>query len=75
MRKAFILMSLDGPYSNVMKFKPPLCFNKENATHLIATLDAVLTELSLKSQLWFWNFFSLWILFIVQILEAKTKNC
>jgi 4-aminobutyrate aminotransferase-like enzyme len=51
MRKEFILLSLDGPYSNVMKFKPPLCFNKENAQHLIKTLDSVLSQLSLKPQL------------------------
>ena len=51
MRKAFILLSLDGPYSNVMKFKPPLCFNKENAKHLVQTLDNVLTQLNIRSQL------------------------
>ena len=46
-----ILMSLDGPYSNVMKFKPPLSFNKENASELVKTLDKVLTNLRLKSNI------------------------
>jgi ethanolamine-phosphate phospho-lyase len=45
MKEKFILLSLDGPYSNVMKFKPPLSFNKANAEHLIATLDQTLSEL------------------------------
>ena len=51
MRNENILLSLDGPYSNVMKMKPPLCFNKENAAFLIKTLDAVLSDLNLKSRL------------------------
>ena len=51
MREENILLSLDGPYSNVMKFKPPLCFNKENAKELIEKLDRVLTEINLKSRL------------------------
>lgn len=51
MRDEYILMSLDGPYSNVMKFKPPLTFDKENADHLIMTLDKVLAKCTAKSQL------------------------
>lgn len=51
MRDQFILLSLDGPYSNVMKFKPPLTFNKDNANHLISTLDKVLGDLSTSSRL------------------------
>lgn len=45
MKDSFILLSLDGPYSNVLKIKPPLYFNKENATQVIQTLDKVLTDL------------------------------
>jgi len=48
MRERFILLSLDGPYSNVMKFKPPLCFNMEDSDHLVANLEAVLSELVLS---------------------------
>ncbi len=51
MKNERILLSLDGPYSNVMKLKPPLCFNKENAMELVNTLDVVLSDLSLKSRL------------------------
>lgn len=25
-----VLLSTDGPYSNILKFKPPLCFNKKD---------------------------------------------
>lgn len=51
MRDEFILMSLDGPYSNVLKFKPPLVFNKQDAAHLLKTLDKVLKEVTSKSRL------------------------
>jgi len=39
-----ILMSTDGPYHNVLKIKPPMCFNEKNATFLLETLDKVLKE-------------------------------
>lgn len=42
--KCNILLSLDGPYENVLKFKPPLVFNQANAEFLIANLSEVLTE-------------------------------
>ena len=37
-----ILLSTEGPYHNVIKFKPPMCFNKKNADELVAALDAAL---------------------------------
>lgn len=51
MRDNNILLSLDGPYSNVMKIKPPMYFNKENAQQVIQVLDEVLTDLKIKSKL------------------------
>lgn len=39
-----ILMSLDGPHHNVLKFKPPMVFSMENADHLVEVLDKVLGE-------------------------------
>ena len=39
-----ILMSTDGPDHNVLKIKPPLVFNKENATELIVYLKRILSE-------------------------------
>jgi ethanolamine-phosphate phospho-lyase len=51
MKDAFILLSSDGPYSNVLKIKPPLCFNRENAQKVIQTLDFCLTELKENNQL------------------------
>ncbi|MCB2219071.1 MAG: aminotransferase class III-fold pyridoxal phosphate-dependent enzyme [Bacteroidetes bacterium] len=35
LRENFILVSTDGPYDNVIKMKPPLCFNKSNADQVI----------------------------------------
>jgi 4-aminobutyrate aminotransferase-like enzyme len=44
-----ILMSTDGPDNNVLKIKPPLIFNKENAKELIAALRRVLQEDFMKA--------------------------
>lgn len=51
MREENILLSLDGPYVNVMKIKPPLPFNKENAKLLIEKLDKILYEFQSKSKI------------------------
>jgi 4-aminobutyrate aminotransferase-like enzyme/Ser/Thr protein kinase RdoA (MazF antagonist) len=44
MRDRSILMSTDGPYHNVLKIKPPMCFSKDNVDFLIENLDVVLSE-------------------------------
>lgn len=44
MREHGILMSQDGPDNNVLKIKPPMCFNRENADYLLGTLDKILKE-------------------------------
>lgn len=46
MRDRYILVSLDGPFNNVMKFKSPMCFSFDNADQLTETLDEVLSEIS-----------------------------
>lgn len=43
MRDEGILMSKIGEHDNVLKLRPPLCFSRENADLLFATLDTVLT--------------------------------
>lgn len=42
LRSKFILISTDGPFDNVLKIKPPLYFNKENANTLLQELDRIL---------------------------------
>jgi 4-aminobutyrate aminotransferase-like enzyme len=44
-----ILMSTDGPDHNVLKIKPPLVFNKENAQELIFYLKKIFAEDFMKS--------------------------
>ena len=44
MRDHGILVSTDGPFHNVIKIKPPLCFSEADADRLVATLDGVLGE-------------------------------
>ncbi len=39
-----ILISVDGPQNNVIKIKPPMCFNKYNAVDLIRYLKKILGE-------------------------------
>ena len=39
-----ILLSTDGPLHNVIKIKPPMCFDKENADYMLKCLQKVLEE-------------------------------
>ncbi|MGK0363153.1 MAG: 4-aminobutyrate aminotransferase-like enzyme/Ser/Thr protein kinase RdoA (MazF antagonist) [Saprospiraceae bacterium] len=44
MRECGFLMSTDGPLHNVIKIKPPMCFNRENADFLLEWTDKILSE-------------------------------
>jgi 4-aminobutyrate aminotransferase-like enzyme/Ser/Thr protein kinase RdoA (MazF antagonist) len=44
MRELGILIGTDGPLHNVLKIRPPMPFNSENADFLLTTLDRVLAE-------------------------------
>jgi 4-aminobutyrate aminotransferase-like enzyme/Ser/Thr protein kinase RdoA (MazF antagonist) len=46
MKDRGFLISTDGPLHNVLKIKPPMVFNKENADAFLWHLDVVLGELS-----------------------------
>ena len=43
MKEKGILLSTDGPDHNVIKIKPPIVFNIENAEELVNTLDETIT--------------------------------
>ncbi|XP_023568843.1 5-phosphohydroxy-L-lysine phospho-lyase isoform X2 [Octodon degus] len=43
LKEDYILLSTDGPGRNVLKFKPPMCFSRDNAQHVVARLDTILT--------------------------------
>jgi hypothetical protein len=43
MKEKGILISTDGPDHNILKIKPPLVFNRENALFLTETLDEILS--------------------------------
>ena len=42
MRAKCILLSVDGLKKNIIKIKPPLPFNKENADFLVGNLEKVI---------------------------------
>lgn len=44
LRENFILVSTEGPYDNVIKMKPPLCFNNENAEQVVEAIKTSLTR-------------------------------
>ncbi|GAB6018817.1 hypothetical protein CHUAL_000478 [Chamberlinius hualienensis] len=44
LKEEHIIMSTDGPYANVLKFKPPMVFNKSDADRLVCVLDQILSE-------------------------------
>jgi hypothetical protein len=41
-----ILLSTDGPYDNVLKMKPPMCFSIENCDFLLKSLEILLKDVS-----------------------------
>jgi 4-aminobutyrate aminotransferase-like enzyme len=45
MKDRGILLSVDGPFRNVIKIKPPMVFDRDNADELVGALDEVLTAL------------------------------
>uniref|UniRef100_A0A3Q0SC29 5-phosphohydroxy-L-lysine phospho-lyase n=1 Tax=Amphilophus citrinellus TaxID=61819 RepID=A0A3Q0SC29_AMPCI len=38
-----IVISTDGPWENVLKFKPPMCFSMENAELVVECIDRILS--------------------------------
>jgi len=44
LRNRHILMSTDGPYDNVLKSKPPLCFTKKNAETVVENIQEILKD-------------------------------
>ena len=44
MKEKGILLSTDGPDHNVIKIKPPMVFNRENALYLIEKLNKILSS-------------------------------
>ena len=40
-----ILVSTDGPYNNVIKMKPPLCFSRQNALQVVEEMHSLLKAL------------------------------
>ncbi|XP_022422817.1 ethanolamine-phosphate phospho-lyase isoform X1 [Delphinapterus leucas] len=45
MKEKRVLLSADGPYRNVLKIKPPMCFTEEDAQFMVDQLDEILTGL------------------------------
>ena len=44
MREHGILLGTDGPYHNVLKIRPPMPFDEENADFLVKMLEKILLE-------------------------------
>lgn len=44
-----ICISTDGPWENVLKFKPPMCFSMEDAELVAQCIDRVLTDMEAKN--------------------------
>jgi 4-aminobutyrate aminotransferase-like enzyme/Ser/Thr protein kinase RdoA (MazF antagonist) len=49
MREHGILLGTDGPYHNVLKIRPPMPFDEENAEFLVGVMRMVLDELELMA--------------------------
>jgi ethanolamine-phosphate phospho-lyase len=46
MKNKCIILSVEGPYSNIIKIKPPICFSKKNVDELVEHLDDTIGELA-----------------------------
>jgi 4-aminobutyrate aminotransferase-like enzyme len=44
MRDAGILLGTDGPFENVIKIRPPMPFDENNAEYLVANMERILKE-------------------------------
>ena len=45
MKKRKVLLSTDGPDKNIIKIKPPIIFNKQNADFLLENLRLVIAKI------------------------------
>lgn len=45
LKEKHICLSTDGPWENVIKFKPPMCFSMQDAERVIEQIDHILTEI------------------------------
>ncbi|XP_051936955.1 5-phosphohydroxy-L-lysine phospho-lyase isoform X2 [Hippocampus zosterae] len=46
-----ICVSTDGPWESVLKFKPPMCFNMEDAELVVHCIDRILTDIEANMKL------------------------
>tara|TARA_B100000614_G_scaffold81029_1_gene72565 strand:- start:164 stop:2398 length:2235 start_codon:yes stop_codon:yes gene_type:complete len=44
LRKKHILVGTDGPHNNVIKSKPPICFDKVDAKKVVDSIDMILSK-------------------------------
>ncbi|XP_045137487.1 ethanolamine-phosphate phospho-lyase-like isoform X2 [Portunus trituberculatus] len=45
LKENYVLLSADGPYRNVLKFKSPLVFSLEDAKELVSKVDSIMEEM------------------------------
>jgi len=46
LREAFVLTSVAGPYGNVLKIRPPLCFQTQDIDWVVSAMDRCLRKLT-----------------------------
>ncbi|KAL3118971.1 hypothetical protein niasHT_003754 [Heterodera trifolii] len=49
-RQDGVLLSSDGPYGNILKFKPPLCFGEDDLRKAVNALDKALAEFTTEEE-------------------------
>lgn len=45
LKEAFVLTSTDGPFDNIIKTKPPLCFDKKNVDEVCDKMEKILKNI------------------------------
>jgi len=44
MRRKRVCLSIEGPYGNIIKIKPPICFSKSDVDEMVEKLDETIAE-------------------------------
>lgn len=45
LKEDHIFVSTDGPWDNVLKFKPPMCFSMDDAHKVVQCIDRIFTDI------------------------------
>lgn len=67
-----MLLSNDGPYRNVLKFKSPLVFSTDDAKELVEKLDSIMLEMEF-AEVCLFTYCSLVYIYVLFVSKSRNK--